>query len=120
MDSTFHLVPLTAIVATLLSLSACQTIPKAKTEPVVAQPHIAINQPYETYDSQTVSGTNQPSIASQRWQDFYSDAKLKQLIQLGLDNNKSLGKPVPKIRLLVMLLMPAAGSRLLSTGAPTR
>lgn len=48
MDSTFRLVPLTAIVATLLSLSACQTIPKAKTEPVVAQPHIAINQPYET------------------------------------------------------------------------
>ena len=68
----FYLSPstLTAIVATLLSLTACQTIPKAKTEPVVAQPHIAINQPYETYDSQTVSGTNQPSIASQRWQDF--------------------------------------------------
>ena len=98
MDSTFRLVPLTAIVATLLSLSACQTIPKAKTEPVVAQTHIAINQPYETYDSQTVSGTNQPSIASQRWQDFYSDAKLKQLIQLGLDNNKDINAAVLAIQ----------------------
>jgi len=98
MDSTFRLVPLTAIVATLLSLSACQTIPKAKTEPVVAQPHIAINQPYETYDSQTVSGTNQPSIASQRWQDFYSDAKLKQLIQLGLDNNKDISATILAIQ----------------------
>ena len=90
MDSTFRLIPLTAIVATLLSLTACQTIPKAKTEPVVAQPHIAINQPYETYDSQTVSGTNQPSIASQRWQDFYSDAKLKQLAH----NTKSKTSPM--------------------------
>lgn len=98
MDSTFRLIPLTAIVATLLSLSACQTIPKAKTEPVVAQPHIAINQPYETYDSQTVSGTNQPSIASQRWQDFYSDAKLKQLIQLGLDNNKDISATILAIQ----------------------
>lgn len=98
MNSTFRLVPLTAIVATLLSLSACQTIPKAKTEPVVAQPHIAINQPYETYDSQTVSGTNQPSIASQRWQDFYSDAKLKQLIQLGLDNNKDISATILAIQ----------------------
>lgn len=98
MNSTFRLIPLTAIVATLLSLSACQTIPKAKTEPVVAQPHIAINQPYETYDSQTVSGTNQPSIASQRWQDFYSDAKLKQLIQLGLDNNKDISATILAIQ----------------------
>ena len=98
MNSTFRLVPLTAIVATLLSLSACQTIPKAKTEPVVAQPHIPINQPYETYDSQTVSGTNQPSIASQRWQDFYSDAKLKQLIQLGLDNNKDISATILAIQ----------------------
>jgi len=98
MNSTFRLVPLTAIVATLLSLSACQTIPKAKTEPVVAQPHIAINQPYETYDSQTVSGTSQPSIASQRWQDFYSDAKLKQLIQLGLDNNKDISATILAIQ----------------------
>ncbi|GGM00913.1 adeC/adeK/oprM family multidrug efflux complex outer membrane factor [Streptomyces cinereus] len=98
MNSTFRLVPLTAVVATLLSLTACQTIPKAKTEPVVAQPHIAINQPYETYDSQTVSGTNQPSIASQRWQDFYSDAKLKQLIQLGLDNNKDISATILAIQ----------------------
>ena len=98
MDSTFRLVPLTAIVATLLSLTACQTIPKAKTEPVVAQPHIAINQPYETYDSQNVSGTSQPSIASQRWQDFYSDAKLKQLIQLGLDNNKDISATILAIQ----------------------
>jgi len=98
MNSTFRLVPLTALVATLLSLTACQTIPKAKTEPVVAQPHIAINQPYETYDSQTVSGTNQPSIASQRWQDFYSDAKLKQLIQLGLDNNKDISATILAIQ----------------------
>lgn len=98
MNSTFRLVQLTVLVASIVSLSACQTIPKAKTEPVVAQPHIAINQPYETYDGQTVSGANQPSIAAQRWQDFYSDARLKQLIQLGLDNNKDINATVLAIQ----------------------
>ncbi|MFW2177216.1 MULTISPECIES: efflux transporter outer membrane subunit [unclassified Moraxella] len=73
-----------------LSLTACQTIPKAQTEPVVANPQIATEQPYQTYDSQTISNANQPSIAHQRWQDFYSDANLKQLIALGLENNKGI------------------------------
>lgn len=82
------------LAASLLTLSACQTIPQAKTEPVVAAPQIAVEVPYQTYDNQTVSQYNQPSIASLRWQDFYSDPKLKQLIAIGLANNKDINATI--------------------------
>ncbi len=98
MNHNFRPIYLTALVASALSLGACQSIPKAKTAPVVAQPNLPINQPYQTYDSQTVSNTNQPSIAGQRWQDFYSDTRLKQLIQLGLDNNKDINAAILAIQ----------------------
>lgn len=98
MNHNFRPIYLTALVASALTLGACQSIPKAKTAPVVAQPNLPINQPYQTYDSQTVSNTNQPSIAGQRWQDFYSDTRLKQLIQLGLDNNKDINAAILAIQ----------------------
>lgn len=79
-------------------LSACQSIPKAKTDPVVAHPNVEVTQPYATYDNQTVSGTNQSSIAAQRWQDFYSDERLKQLIALGLENNKDINATILAIQ----------------------
>lgn len=82
----------------VLSLTACQTIPKAKTEPVVANPQIPTEMPYQTYDNQTVSNANQPSIAGQRWQDFYSDPKLKQLIAIGLQNNKDINATILAIQ----------------------
>lgn len=86
------------LATTINILTACQSIPKAKTEPVVANPQIPSTQPYQTYDSQTPSNANQPSIASQRWQDFYSDPKLKQLIATALDNNKDINGAILAIQ----------------------
>ncbi len=79
-------------------LTACQSIPKAKTGAIVANPQIPTTQPYQIYDNQTVSNTNQPSIASQRWQDYYSDDRLKQLIALGLQNNKDINAAILAIQ----------------------
>ncbi|WP_435980116.1 efflux transporter outer membrane subunit [Psychrobacter sp. DM4] len=71
-----------------ISMAACNTIPKVDTTPVLAQPNIPINESYSNFDKETVSTPQQPSLAGQRWQDFYSDERLKALIALGLDNNK--------------------------------
>ncbi|MGP4714745.1 MULTISPECIES: efflux transporter outer membrane subunit [unclassified Psychrobacter] len=71
-----------------LSMTACNTIPKVDTTPVLAQPNIPINESYSNFDKETVSTPQQPSLAGQRWQDFYSDERLKALIALGLENNK--------------------------------
>lgn len=81
-----------------ISLTACQAIPKAKTKPVVAQPNIPTNTPYNVYDTTTTSSANLPSIASERWQDFYSDANLKQLIALALENNKDMDTAILNIQ----------------------
>lgn len=71
-----------------MSMAACNTIPKADMRPVLAEPNIPIEQSYGAFDRETVSNGQQPSIAGQRWQDFYSDERLKGLIALGLENNK--------------------------------
>lgn len=71
-----------------MSMAACNTIPKADMHPVLAEPNIPIEQTYGAFDKETVSTGEQPSIASQRWQNFYSDERLKGLIALGLENNK--------------------------------
>ncbi|MGO3219056.1 MAG: efflux transporter outer membrane subunit [Psychrobacter celer] len=71
-----------------LSMAACNTIPKADTSPVLAEPNLPIEQAYGAFGDETVSSGEQPSIAGQRWQDFYSDERLKALIALGLENNK--------------------------------
>lgn len=87
------------VLATSVSiLTACQSIPKAKTGPVIANPQIPTEQPYQIYDNQTVSNANQPSIASQRWQDYYNDNRLKQLIALGLQNNKDINATILAIQ----------------------
>jgi multidrug efflux system outer membrane protein len=69
-------------------MAACNTIPKADTSPVLAEPNLPIEQAYGAFGDETVSTSEQPSIAGQRWQDFYSDERLKGLIALGLSNNK--------------------------------
>jgi multidrug efflux system outer membrane protein len=69
-------------------MAACNTIPKADTSPVLAEPNLSIEQAYGAFGDETVSTSEQPSIAGQRWQDFYSDERLKGLIALGLSNNK--------------------------------
>ncbi len=86
------------LIATLASLSACQSIPKKQTEPLVAQPNLPIESPYQVHDDGVVSNPNLPSIASQRWQDFYSDHRLKELIRLALENNKGVEATVLAIR----------------------
>ena len=74
--------------ALVLSMAACNTIPKKDLTPVLAEPNLPIQQAYGTFDRETISTTEQPSVAGQRWQDFYSDERLKGLIALGLENNK--------------------------------
>ena len=79
---------LIGLTALAMSMAACNTIPKADTRPVLAEPNIPIGQSYGAFDKETVSTAEQPSIAGQRWQNFYSDERLKGLIALGLENNK--------------------------------
>lgn len=79
---------LLGLTALAISMAACNTIPKADTRPVLAQPNIPIGQTYGAFDKETASTAEQPSIASQRWQNFYSDDRLKGLIALGLEKNK--------------------------------
>ena len=75
--------------ALVLSMAACNTIPpKADMRPVLAEPNLPIEQTYGAFDRETVSSAEQPSVAGQRWQNFYSDERLKGLISLGLQNNK--------------------------------
>ena len=79
---------LLGLTALAMSMAACNTIPKADMRPVLAEPNIAMQQSYGAFDKETVSSVEQPSIASQRWQSFYNDERLKGLIALGLENNK--------------------------------
>ncbi|MGP4905693.1 efflux transporter outer membrane subunit [Psychrobacter faecalis] len=79
---------LIGLTALALSMAACNTIPKADMRPVLAEPNVPIEQIYGAFDKETVSSANQASIAAQRWQEFYSDERLKGLIALGLENNK--------------------------------
>ena len=79
---------LLGLTALAFSMAACNTIPKADTRPVLAVPNIPIEQTYGAFDKETVSSAEQASVAAQRWQNFYSDERLKGLIALGLENNK--------------------------------
>ncbi|KAA0929642.1 efflux transporter outer membrane subunit [Psychrobacter sp. ANT_H56B] len=79
---------LLGLTALAFSMAACNTIPKADTRSVLAVPNIPIEQTYGAFDKETVSSAEQASLASQRWQNFYSDERLKGLIALGLENNK--------------------------------
>lgn len=79
---------LLGLTALVMSMAACNTIPKSDTRPVLAQPNLPIEQSYGAFDRETVSSAEQQSLAAQRWQNFYSDERLKGLIALGLENNK--------------------------------
>ena len=80
---------LLGLTALAISMAACNTIPKADMSPVLAEPNLPIEQAYGAFDKETISTPEQASVAGQRWQNFYSDERLKGLIALGLDNNKS-------------------------------
>ncbi|MGO2386790.1 MAG: efflux transporter outer membrane subunit, partial [Psychrobacter sp.] len=79
---------LLGLTALAISMAACNTIPKADMSPVLAEPNISMQQSYGAFDKETASSAEQASIAGQRWQNFYSDERLKGLIALGLENNK--------------------------------
>ena len=80
---------LLGLTALAISMAACNTIPKADMSPVLAEPNLPIEQAYGAFDKETISTPEQASVAGQRWQNFYSDERLKGLIALGLDNNKN-------------------------------
>ena len=66
---------LIGLTALAISMAACNTIPKADMTPVLAEPNLPMEQAYGAFDKETVSTPEQPSIAAQRWQDFYSDER---------------------------------------------
>lgn len=79
-----------ATLACLIGLTACDTIPKDNHQLPQVRLSYEMNKPFQTVDKLTTSNNNSPSIADKRWQSFYSDPKLKELIRLGLQNNKDL------------------------------
>ncbi len=84
--------------ALVASLAACHTIPPKAPEQVVATPNVPLEKSFEVLDTETVSIPENPSVAGMRWQDFYTDTKLKALIELGLANNKDLQSAVLAIQ----------------------
>lgn len=78
------------------ALAACGSIPKKidTTAAVLAVPNVPMNESYEVYDDQTISTSQAGSMAAVRWQDFYTDDKLKSLIELALEHNKDLQSAV--------------------------
>lgn len=93
----------------IVSLTGCTTLtqtienripPKIQSNQILAKPNLSINEPYQlaNMDNHTISNASQPSIAGQRWQDYYSDPKLKQLISIALQNNKDLESSILAIK----------------------
>ena len=82
--------------ALTIAISACQTVPTTDTNPVVARPNIPLlpGENYELYGNNQVPS----SLAAVRWQSFYTDPKLKALIQMGLENNKDVKQAVLAIQ----------------------
>lgn len=74
----------TALVCLLLS--ACQGIPQKHEQ---ATPSVALGS-YPATGNTVLSDGSTATLAQTRWQDFYADKNLKQLIELGLANNRDL------------------------------
>lgn len=87
---TKHHMRFFALSVLTLGMVACSAIPPVANTTVVAMPNIPINERFQVMDEETVSVEEMPSLASVRWQDFYTDPKLKGLIELGLANNKDI------------------------------
>jgi multidrug efflux system outer membrane protein len=71
-----------------LTMTGCSTSFLRQPDPVAASNLTAPS--YPTLMNQTDAATSGESIASQGWKNFFTDPQLKQLIQLGLDNNRDL------------------------------
>jgi multidrug efflux system outer membrane protein len=75
------------ILALPLTLSACTNFLR---QPDPAAASNLTTAAYPTLLNQTLSSQADTSIAAKGWSDYFSDPKLKQLIQLGLDNNRDM------------------------------
>ncbi|WP_230655952.1 efflux transporter outer membrane subunit [Psychrobacter sp. I-STPA10] len=87
---------LSGITALVASMAACNSIPAAQNTPIVARPNISTSDSYPLLASQ--NNTQPSSQAALRWQDFYTDDKLKALIAIGLENNKDISQAALAIR----------------------
>ena len=85
------------ITALSLAMSACSVIPP-KAQTPIAVPNVPLDKNFEVLDQETISVPQRPSLAGLRWQDFYADPKLKQLIQMGLEHNKDLEQAILAIQ----------------------
>jgi len=72
--------------AASLALSGCTSLLR-QPDPVAANNLTSPNYPTLLDQNAASSGS---SIASQGWKDYFTDPKLKQLIQIGLDNNRDM------------------------------
>lgn len=83
-----------SVTSLVLAMSACSTIPPKAPEMVLAEPNLPLAEPFDLVDNVSTVSTphaeETPNLASIRWQDFYSDNKLKALIELGLEHSKTL------------------------------
>jgi multidrug efflux system outer membrane protein len=75
------------VLALPLALSACTNFLR---QPDPAPASNLTSAAYPTLLNQTLSGQADTSIAAKGWLDYFTDPKLKQLIQLGLDNNRDM------------------------------
>jgi multidrug efflux system outer membrane protein len=76
------------VLALPLALSACNSHFLRQPDPVAASNLTAAS--YPALMDQNAAATAGASIAAQGWANYFTDPKLKQLIQLGLDNNRDL------------------------------
>lgn len=82
--------------ALAIGMAACSSIPKKidTSAPILAVPNVPMKDGYQVYDADTISVAQAPSVASLRWQEFYTNPKLAALIELALQNNKDLQSAV--------------------------
>lgn len=75
------------VLALPLALSACTSFLR---QPDPAPASNLTSAAYPTLLNRTLPSQADTSIAEKGWSDYFSDPKLKQLIQLGLDNNRDM------------------------------
>ncbi len=75
------------VLALPLALSACASFLR---QPDPAAASNLTSSAYPTLMNQTLPSQAETSIAAKGWSDYFSDPKLKQLIQLGLENNRDM------------------------------
>lgn len=83
-SKTMRILTLSVLAA---SMAACSSIPKKidTAAPVMAVPNVPMNDAYKVYDADTISAVEAPSVASVRWQDFYTDPEAQSTDRAGFE-----------------------------------